>query len=182
MFGKYTIMLAIMASVGLINLDAIAGEITLPITGHALISNGSGPARILINVPLPQEVNDSNLVFAELTFPITPQLACDSILRIDCYPVTSAWTPQNVGWSSPWQNAGGDYDTSAAPILFAASESSTQQAYFDLTRVIISWLRNTRQNHGLIFMIPTQNLSRFALRTAPNLPTNAIGVLKIVVL
>ena len=171
-----------MALVGLISLDAIAREITLPITGHALISNGSGPVRILINVPLPQGVNDSNLVFAELTIPITPQLAGDSILRIDCYPVTSAWTPQNVGWSSPWQRAGGDYDTSASPILFATTNAASDKAYFDLTRVIKSWLCNMRQNHGLIFMIPNNISSRFGLRATPNLPSNAIGMLKIVVL
>jgi len=182
MFKRYLLLTMLMASICAFCLDLSAEEIQVPITSHALITNGLGQSRILVNISLPPQVNDSNLVFAELLIPITPQMTADSILRIDCYPVTSAWNPQNVAWSGPWQRAGGDYDTTASPILFATTNAASDKAYFDLTRVIKSWLGNIRQNHGLIFMIPNNISSRFGLRAAPNLPTNAIGTLKIVVL
>ena len=181
MFRNYLYLIMLAAVVCLLGLIAYADEIQVPITSHALISNNQGKSNVLVSIPLPPQVNDSNLVFAQLAFPITPQLAGDSILRIDCFRVTATWNSQNVSWTSPWRNPGGDYDTSAAPIMFTTATPDLRNAYFDITNVVKSWLTANRQNHGLIFVVPNNIESRFAPNSAPSSPNNSLGTLKILI-
>ena len=157
---------------------AIAEEMTLPITSYAEIINRSD-VRLLVNIPIPDEIEDSNLTFAELRFGIIPRLAGDSILTINCHAVTSTWSPDNVGWNVPWLNPGGDFEPDEFT-FFTTASAENGEIQFDITETIRSWLNGNRPNFGLIFIIPERISSRFELDRLPDLPNGAIGFVRIV--
>jgi hypothetical protein len=177
MFSIYRYALLTASLVVIFCLTSWAGEFSAPVENYALIGNGGSEIRLLVRFDIPDGVTDSTLTFAELIFGIAPAFAPDSVLRLDCFPVTTAWEPGDVNWNYPWQNPGGDFqeDDCAMVTLSAISE---QLAYFDLTETVRAWLDGSRVNYGLIFVIPAQLGSRYTLQREPDLPERAIGVVK----
>lgn len=163
----------------LFNFCAWAGEISSFVSGYAVINGPDGNQRLLIKVPFPEGVADSSVGFAELNLAITPSLAEDSILRINCHIITSPWQSDNVAWDNPWQNYGGDFEADELT-MFTTSADGGQSAYFDLTAGIRAWLGGSKSNYGIILIIPDEIKSRYEANGASDLPPGAIGALKFV--
>jgi hypothetical protein len=177
MFSIYRYSLLTASLVAIFCLISWAGEFSAPVESYALIQNGESEIRLLVQFDIPDGVTDSTLTFAELIFGIAPAFAPDSVLRLDCFAVTTPWEPGNVNWDSPWQNPGGDFQEDACAMV-TLSANSEQLAYFDLTETVRSWLGGSHPNYGLMFVIPSHIASRYALQRLPNLPERAIGVAK----
>jgi hypothetical protein len=159
---------------------ALAEEITFPVTEYSVISDSNSNQRLVVQFALPQDISDTTLVFAEISFAITPEYSIDSILQFDCIRLSTEWNPNKVGWSSPWTNPGGDYDTLMTPAMFATTQVGAQTAYFDITEIVRDWLRETAPNYGLIFMVQDGISSGFSIDQLQGLPNNAIATLKII--
>ncbi|HBC47230.1 MAG TPA: hypothetical protein DCZ43_09310 [candidate division Zixibacteria bacterium] len=155
-------------------LSAWAGEINVPVTDYSILHDAKSEIRIVTHIPIPDSVADSTLMFAEFQFAITPQLAEDSILWINCYALTIPWEVGTVDWETPWQAPGGDFEADELT-MFTTSNPNDSIAYFDLTDCVRSWLREDRANYGLIFMVPASIASRFWLN---QLPEEALGSIK----
>jgi hypothetical protein len=179
MFNKKTMIVTLIALLAL-SVCVLAEEITFPVTEYSVISDSIDNPRLVAKFALPQEITDTTLVFAEIRFGITPQYSTDSILQLECIRISTEWSPNNVGWSSPWTNLGGDFDTLMTPAMFATTEVGTQTAYFDITEIVRDWLKNTTPNHGLIFIAPEGLTSECTIDQLPELPNNAIASMKIV--
>jgi hypothetical protein len=179
MFNKKTMIVTLIALLAL-SVCVLAEEITIPVTEYSIISDSIDNPRLVTKFTVPQEITDTTLVFAEIRFSITPQFSTDSILQFYCIRLSTEWTPNNVSWSSPWTNPGGDYDTLMTPAMFATTEVGIQTAYFDITEIVRDWLRGNATNNGLIFKLQDGHTSGFALDRLPELPNNAIASVKIV--
>jgi hypothetical protein len=155
-------------------LSAWAVEINVPVTDYSILNDGKSEIRIVAHISIPNSVADSTLMFAELQFAITPQLAEDSILWINCYAVTTPWEVGTVGWETPWQAPGGDFESDELT-MYNTVNPNDSTAYFDLTDCVRSWLRDDRANYGLIFMVPASIASRFELG---QLPDGILGTIK----
>ena len=158
---------------------AWAEEFNASVEDHAIICDGRNEIRLLVKFSVPEGVTDSNLTFAELTFGVTPAFAPDSILRLDCCPISTAWDPATVAWNYPWQTPGGDFEGDVSAMV-TLSGRNDQAAYLDLTEIVRYWLAGSIPNHGLIFIIPQHIVSRYALRQLPNLPERAMGTVRFV--
>jgi hypothetical protein len=156
-----------------------AEEINIPVTDYAVISHGNTEFRILARFEIPEGVADSTLMFVELGFGIAPVLEQDSVLRIDCNAITFDWNMRSADWNYPWQNPGGDFDEDLMT-MFTVTSANRGRAYFDLTDIVRSWLRNEANNHGLIFLIPNGISSSFEVQRLPGLPEDAIAEVKFV--
>jgi hypothetical protein len=159
---------------------ALAEEITFPVTEYSVFSDSIDNPRLVTKFTLTEGLADTMLVFAEISFDIIPEFSSDSILQFDCIRLTTEWSPNNVSWSSPWTNPGGDYDTLMTPTMFATTETGAQTAYFDITEIVRDWLRGNATNEGLIFKLQDGLTSGFAIDRLPELPNNAIASVKIV--
>jgi hypothetical protein len=129
------------------------------------VSAALGP-RILIRFDLPNELYQKEVGYSEITCPISlSSLNVDSMINFKVYPLTNSWT-ENAGWSAPWHNAGGDYDTTfcfESPFLCIADN----QLNLDISYLVQSWASDSTSNHGIIIIPQMQNLNSF--RAFPNI-------------
>jgi len=154
-------------------------EVTLPVTAYSVISSDS-ENRLLVNIPIPDNAADSNLLFAEFSIRIIPELTGDSILTINCHAVSTTWEPDNVGWEFPWQNPGGDFEADEGTFYSTVSPSDSA-ANFDITELLRAWLIGDRANYGLIFIVPERSVSDYQIDSPPDLPGGAIGTVRLVI-
>jgi hypothetical protein len=178
MLGKKIIFPVFILGFSLV-LSAMAEEINLALTDYAIIHRGNSEFRVLTKFDLPDDIADSTLTFAEFSIGITPQLTSESILSIECYPLTTYWDFGNVSWNNPWQNSGGDFEEDELTMFSTISDSSNL-AYFDMTQTVKSWLNGTRDNFGLIFIIPEDVSSQFTVCGHPEMPENVYAIAKFV--
>jgi hypothetical protein len=180
MFAKTTTLIVVIMAISIMAAIVCADEITIPVTEYSILSDTISNPRLIVKFALPASMADTSLVFAELSFGITPSYDLDSILQFDCIRITADWSPNDVGWNTPWAIPGGDYDTLMTPTMFATTEVGAQTAYFDITEIVRDWLGNVSPNHGLIFIVPERFASTYVLTHLPELPDNAIASVKIV--
>ena len=159
--------------------NIFADDITVPVSDYAVISHGGGENRVLVYFQIPEEVTASNFMFAEMSVGIEPQLAGDSLLRIDCFAVTTDWLGGNVNWNQPWENPGGDFDEDRL-IMFNCNTFDTEMANFDLSGAVKWWLDGTQDNYGLIFLIPEHIVSNYSLQSIPGYPDNTYAIVKFI--
>jgi hypothetical protein len=138
-----------------------------------------GP-RILIKFDLPNELYQKEIGYSEITCPLSlTSLNVDSMINFRVYPITNSWT-ENSGWSAPWHNAGGDYDTTfsfESPFSCIADN----QLNLDISYFVQLWASDSTTNHGLIIIPQMQNLNSF--RAFPNVASRIRSsiLLKIIV-
>jgi hypothetical protein len=124
-----------------------------------------GP-RILIKFDLPNELYQKEVGYSEITCPLSlTSLNVDSMINFKVYALINSWT-ENADWSSPWHNAGGDYDTTFS-FESPFSCSNDNQLNLDISYLVQSWASDSTSNHGIIIIPQMQNLNSF--RAFPNI-------------
>lgn len=159
--------------------NILAEDITVPVSDYTIINHDGGESRVLVYFQIPKEVTASNFMFAEMSVGIAPQLEGDGLLRIDCFAVTTDWMGSKVDWNQPWKNPGGDFDDDRL-IMFNCNKVDTEMANFDLSGAVKWWLDGTRDNYGLIFLIPEHIDSNYSLRSIPGHTDNTFAIVKII--
>lgn len=132
---------------------------------------GETRGRLLMRVPIPEEVQQGRIDFALLLIPGFQLPDSEMVVTLRAHEVTTAWNPGDVNWEQPWHRAGGDFDTTDFS-SYTLSSARNERIGLDVTRCVKRW-RNGTANHGLILTRPRYEGHGFALE-AGNL-RQAIG-------
>lgn len=119
--------------------------------------------RALLQFDLPELLDTTKYVMvAELRFRINIPQQFDRLIKLRACPLTREWSPDNVGWNIPWDNAGGDFaDTMRA--LGHVSQSGETEIKIDVAHLIQNYIRGYLPNHGLIVRQIGEPMRRFTL-------------------
>lgn len=118
------------------------------------------PARVLFKVSLPEVLTGKRVDFAELSFGISSLPG--PYLEIEVYPLSRSWESNSVTWTSPWQNAGGDFDDSDLNLV-AITRGESPRGHADATEIVSSWVNGERTNHGIILVCSKEFPGNFRL-------------------
>lgn len=147
----YFISLALICVLALWFSSVYAEETTVTLTDYAVIEpdGQSEPARVLSKVTLPGGLSGKQIDFAQLSFTITSLPG--PYLEIEVYPLTTSWESRSVSWTSPWQNAGGDFDYGDVALV-AITGGESLRGHADITDIVRSWIEGRRTNDGIILV------------------------------
>lgn len=144
---------------------ATARTIEVPISQIAVISPGPheqdlalGP-RVCLKFDLPQEIDSTEIGFAELVAHFAlPIITEDSLVIFEAFSLSSDWN-ESVRWGD-FSIPGGDVDSNfyAAYTHFCGRDSI---ASFDITPMVQHWHDLTGSNHGILVIPRMTNFLSF---------------------
>jgi hypothetical protein len=124
---------------------SVAAGPAVTITGSL---GGQVVSRVVLSMPIPTDVLQSNVDFAMLCFPALSVTNETAPVGIEACPLTTAWNVGAVSWTGPWTNPGGDFDSSS-PVSFAVMAGDSNQVTLDVTGYVLAW-QNSAANCGVI--------------------------------
>jgi len=132
-----------------------SAEVTIPVSQTAVICSGfdSNYGRLLFKFDLPKELDSAFIDYAEIVFKAEPEpsYADAKLVVVGAFPVTNDWTADNVTWSLPWSNPGGDYiDSIYDSALLLKSDG--YEIGLDITQITRLWAEKSLSNYGLILL------------------------------
>ena len=125
---------------------ANAMELQFTATTATTISVPSGQGRLLLAFPSISALHDEWITDATLTIPITGTLSSDVEVEVDA--IATSWGA-GATWTSPWQTAGGDRETSVAQtgVLRAGAVTSV-----DVTDLVRAMTEGEIEEHGFLLL------------------------------
>jgi len=158
-----------------------SAEVTIPVSQTAVICSGfdSNYGRLLFKFDLPKELDSAFIDYSEIIFKAEPEPSYSNakLIVIAAYPLSRDWSADNVSWTSPWTNPGGDYIDSiyCSALLF---KSEDYQIGLDITPLVRLWIDNSLSNYGLI-LLPLGSDCSLKLSRHSSLENNANALVKI---
>jgi len=146
----------------------------------AVMANPTDPTdvRALVHFDLPQDLDTTKFVtYAELRFVVNTTQRFERPIRLRVCPLTRAWSPDNIGWSGPWTNPGGDFADSIGCIGHIDSTGQFN-VRIDVANIIQHYIRGYLVNNGLI-ICQHGNLRRAYGLTPNRNPGGAVAQLAI---
>lgn len=108
--------------------------------------------RFLVGMQLPVALRGATIDLAFLRLAVdAEQGEGGEPLVVECFPVTTSWTPGAAGWSSGWDTPGGDYLASLGTSWVGAVDS-TAAVSLDVTEIVQAWADSTLGAHGVILV------------------------------
>lgn len=146
----------------------------------AVMANPTDPTdvRELVRFDLPQQLDSTKYVtYAELRFNVNINRQIERPIRLRVSPLTSSWSPNNIGWSGPWSHPGGDFADSISCIghIDTTGEFTVR---IDVARIVQNYIRGHLSNNGLIIR-QHGNLRRAFGLTPNRYPGGAVAQLAI---
>jgi hypothetical protein len=120
---------------------------------------GQTKGRLLVAVPVPDQVQQARIDHVQLTIPGVR--LTERLLTLEGYAVTTAWEPSRVSWTAPWRNPGGDMASTRASCFFLTVGAERPIA-LDLTDVVKSWQRGAGA-YGVLLKRPNREGGGFGL-------------------
>jgi hypothetical protein len=144
-----------------------AETLSVALNRAAVISGmirGKQRARVLVPLPIPDDVAGAEIDFALIHFPafILPDTSVP--LRLQALPVATPWDSGTVSWTHPWRNAGGDFD-STRPASYALVAGDNHRVALDVTECL-QGIQNGETNCGLVLLRPRAEGGGFGLELA----------------
>jgi hypothetical protein len=138
---------------GLISVSK-ADELAANVTDFAVISesDSSRIVHVLTEFDLPEGISCRQVKFATLELNVSVESEEVPFVSGVVYPVTASWNPQQVSWTSPWSNHGGDYNTDVNSVV-GISCTGTNALYIDITDLIPALFDQRGNNHGVITIL-----------------------------
>jgi hypothetical protein len=137
--------------------DSLAVSIDI---GALTINEDQTDARLLLSIDIPEELTNAELTFAELVIPLRGVIPDSTVLTVYCHPLMVPWNAETVTWE--------DLGDSLTPEVisedgthYATVDQDEQDAYFDITSMVGSWIGGTAENYGLLLFCDTERLPRF---------------------
>ncbi len=80
--------------------------------------------------------------------------------------MTGSWrTAEGVGWSAPWEKAGGDYTRGlAGKSVTLKAAKGVQEISSNVTFIVMDWVSGRLPNNGLILVPSGKDLEESAAR------------------
>ncbi|MCD6160789.1 MAG: DNRLRE domain-containing protein [candidate division Zixibacteria bacterium] len=117
-------------------------------------SNDEASSRIAVHFSLPEAVNNSDIIYAELHIPLdftNADIDGDNILEIQARNITTNWTVENADWDGPWTDEGGDLDTTTFYTYTITMDGETD-IFMDVTKFVRAVVEDGSDNFGLMLM------------------------------
>jgi hypothetical protein len=155
----FTLLLLLMIS------EIHAAQLNVPIEDMTVICEGEqdNHCRILFNVDISQ-LGSVHIDHAEIVALPGSRLTVPTDITFYLFPITQQWNPSSVDWGSPWDEPGGDVDSSMVSI-FALLEGMETHLRSDVTSIVRSWVNNPAQNYGLLVSRPLGEGGSFGSET-----------------
>ena len=144
-----------------------ADTLSVPLGATAYIAGpirGETRGRALIAISLPEAVRRADIDFACLQIPSPLLTNLRGVVTVEASALTTAWTPSNVTWTSPWRTPGGDMDSIVAS-EFPTWAGDSHAIWLDITSCARAW-KAGRGAHGLILKRPSHEGGGFAAEGA----------------
>jgi len=149
---------------------ARADSLIVNINSGAIVTDGErSDARLLINISLPDELLNGDLIFAELRIPVIAVIPDSSVLIVHCNPLMITWNPDDIAWEDFGDSLTNDV-VGEDGTIYAASDAGEQAAYFDITEIVRAWTGGGLSNNGLILYSDPVSLPRFAVNREDGAP------------
>ncbi|MBN1504746.1 MAG: DNRLRE domain-containing protein [Candidatus Eisenbacteria bacterium] len=120
----------------------------------------SDEARLLVRFDMPRVLEGSALDFACVSFRADCE-AEEGAVWFQAFAVSTEWSDETVGWSMPWENPGGDWD-SALSALGTSETGTGKTVYLDVTDFANGWLKQPSGNFGIIVKVSGPFLGNFS--------------------
>ncbi len=169
-----TLILSLAITIFLLSM-ARADSLFVDVTSSAVVTDGDGSdARLLMNISVPDELMNGDLIFAELRVVLDAVVTDSSVLVVHCDPLMIAWDSNDVAWEdlgdSLTNNVLGQSGT-----IYASSDVGDQEAYFDITEIIRKWTGGGLSNNGLILYCDPVSIPRFAVNREVGAPFGRVA-------
>jgi hypothetical protein len=131
-----------------------AADFSADITTYAWLTDPDtvGAPRVLLNFNLPEDFSGKTVANAKLLLPVSFMVNDSARANLSVWPLGTAWSPETVGWGTPWNQAGGDVADSSY-ILFDTDDFSSRVIEIDILSIASAWAQEWYDNHGLLVML-----------------------------
>jgi hypothetical protein len=128
----------------------------------------SSDARLLVQFTLPDILTGHSIDFACVSFGVNSS-GVGGRVSFQAFPVSRSWDARGVSWTSPWEKAGGDWNSrlSAYEISEAGSGKTVN---LDVTDFANGWLREPSRNFGVLVKVSGPFLGTFSSTVAQGMP------------
>lgn len=152
--------------------DSLVVEIN---SGAYIVNPDTTNARLLLRFDLPQELLNTELIFAELLVPITSVIPDSSALRVFCHPLLVSWNPDDIVWDDLGDSLRSEI-TSEDGTHYATSDEGNQEGYFDITDMVRAWHEGRIDNNGLILFYNAGDPPYFRFTFDPDSPLAGVKI------
>jgi hypothetical protein len=163
------LLLAFLLSIVGPNLPSFAEEISVDIGNAVVITNPNSSVSHFLAMPL-LDLPDSSMVVdrAVLDLWVEPETE-DTITfaAVTVYPLISNWSVNDVSWSSPWTNPGGDIDNTFYA-EYAINTPGLQSIEIDLTDLVMRWVDGRMAYYGFMIMVSDGALATLNFTNGPD--------------
>ncbi len=157
--------------------NVIAGEVMYEISrGKVIHDPDSQNNRFIFRPEIDIFGESTYIVKATLSTEITPLTNDTTFLEIRIYPITTDWYGNNVSWTNPWNEPGGDFDElHYAHALVSLPQE--QEVRFDLTNLLQGFCSGNLEYYGFIVTVSASSWDAFTLSNLhSNRPLATINV------
>ncbi len=169
-----TMMLLVLAG------TLLATEYSVNVTSHAWLTDPEsvkGP-RVLLKFDLPEDFSGKTVSSAKLFLPVSFVINDSALANLSVWPLAGTWLLENVGWDTPWSQAGGDVADSSY-ILFPTDDVSSRLIEIEISGIVSAWAQEWYANNGLLVMLLQPESQSFQLEENAEWPSGAVARVEI---
>lgn len=147
--------LTAIALIGALATFAAADTLSVQLAAVATISGPAGGdqvSRALAGIEIPIQLNGAQVDAAFLVLPAPALAGPGEPLVIRCHRLARPWQDDGVSWTEPWQQPGGDFDSTALATAVTWPEDESPLR-FDITGPVRDWLDGAGC-YGVILLRP----------------------------
>lgn len=157
-----------------------AADFSADITSYAWLTDPDSveAPRVLLNFNLPEGFLGTTIASAKLYFPVSFSVYDSVRANLSVWSLGTAWTPETVGWDTPWNQPGGDVADSSY-ILFDTNDFSSRIIEIDILGIASAWAQEWYDNHGLLVMLLQPENHSFNLEQPSGWSTGVVAKVEI---
>lgn len=137
---------------------AFAEQRAIDVEAVKVITSAESESRVLVKVGSLAVLNNKLVRAAHLVFPASRNTLSRD-LEIMVMPLTRSWDENSATWTSPWTNAGGDYDEDYSRTEKVAAGVISEDLRVDVSLALRDMAFGELDNYGFLLSV-SQHLGR----------------------
>jgi hypothetical protein len=137
--------------------SVVAATLTVPIETHAVITDSSGNARVLIGFGELEELSGKKILYAKCLLNVVLDSCEAQPAEIEVRPVSSSWSAAQATWESPWDSSGGDLLTDR--LMTVTAQRGVGASEIMMTELVQAWTNSELDNNGVALLVRTGTCS-----------------------